>query len=241
MVGQPGCRPVREIARFFRDFGETLGRFERYVDGMYATMPDETRERQLVEKARSGDHRAFEELFLSVRDRLLATIRSRLGPAARQGTDPEDVLQASFVRALHSMQRFEWRGDDSFRRWLESIAIHVTLDAVRHQGRRTMLRIDRDVPGDGSSPSKGIRRRERLDRLEVSMKALSPDYRTVLRLARMDGLSIKEIANQMGRSESAVPTRPLRATHQLRQSFGDTESLNLGDEHFEDTGTADGR
>ena len=210
------------------------------MDEMYATMHDETRERQLVEQARSGDQQAFEELCLNLRERLLATIRSRLGVAACQGTDPEDVLQASFARALHSMQRFEWQGDGSFRRWLESIAIHVTLDAVRHQGRRTVLRIDRDLAGDGASPSKGIRRRERLDRLEVSMKALSPDHRTVLRLARMDGLSIKEIAKQMGRSESAVHNLLLRATKQLRQSFGDTESLNLGDGHFEDTGTADG-
>ena len=204
-------------------------------------MHDETREQQLVERARSGDQQAFEELCLGLRERLLATIRSRLGPTARQGTDPEDVLQASLVKALHSMQRFEWRGDGSFRRWLESIAIHVTHDAVRHQGRRTVLRIDRDVPGDGASPSKGIRRRERLDRLEISMKGLSPDYRKVLRLSRMDALSIKEIANQMGRSESAVKNLLLRATKQLRQSFGSTESLNLGDEHFEDTGTADGR
>ncbi len=138
------------------------------------------------------------------------------------------------------MQRFEWRGDGSFLRWLESIAVHVTLDAVRRQGQRTVLRIDRDLPGDGTSPSKIIRRRERLNRLEASMKCLSPDYRTVLRLARMDGLSIKEIAKQMGRSESAVHNLLLRATKQLRQSFGDTESLNLGDGHFEDTGTTDG-
>ena len=210
------------------------------MDEMYATMHDETRERQLVERARSGDQQAFEELCLNLREGLLATIRSRLGAAARQGTDPEDVLQASFVRALHSMQRFEWRGDGSFRRWLESIVIHVTLDAVRHQGRRRVLRIDRDLKGDGSSPSKGMRRGERLDRLEVSMKALSPDYQTVLRLSRMDGLSIKEIANQMDRSQSAVKNLLLRATKQLRQSFGDTESLNLGDEHFDDARTADG-
>lgn len=73
------------------------------------------------------------------------------------------------------------------------------------------------------------------------MKGLSPDYRTVLRLVRMDGLSIKEIAKQMGRSESAVHNLLLRATRQLRQSFGDTESLNLGDGHFEDTRTTDGQ
>ena len=240
MVAQPGDLPTTETERFIRNFGESFGRLERYVDEMYATMNDETRERQLVERARSGDKQAFEELCLNLRERLLATIRSRLGAAARQGTDPEDVLQGSFLRALHSIQRFEWRGEGSFRRWLESIAIHVTLDTVRHQGRRAVLRIDRDLTGDGTSPSKGIRRRERLDRLEVSMNALSPDYRTVLRLARMDGLSIKEIAKQMGRSESAVHNLLLRATKQLRLSFGDTESLNLGDGHFEDTGTADG-
>ena len=207
---------------------------------MYTTMHDETHQRQLVRRAQGGDRQAFEELTEGLRERLLATIRGRLGPAACQGTDAEDVLQASFVKALHSIERFEWRGDGSFRRWLESIAIHVTLDAVRRQGRRTVLRIDRDLTGDGASPSKGIRRRERLDRLEVSMKALSPDYRTVLRLCRMDGMPIKEIAEQMGRSESAVHNLLLRATKQLRQSFGDTESLNLGDGHFEDTGTTDG-
>ncbi len=103
-----------------------------------------------------------------------------------------------------------------------------------------MLKIDRDIKGEGTSPSKGIRRQERLERLEQAMETLSPDYRTVLKLARMDGLPIKEIAKQMGRSESAVHNLLLRATKQLRQSFGDTESLNLGDGHFEDTETADG-
>ena len=72
------------------------------------------------------------------------------------------------------------------------------------------------------------------------MKVLSPDHRTVLRLSRMEGLSIKEIADQMDRSESAVKNLLQRAIKQLRQSFGDTESLNLGDAHFLDTGTEDG-
>ena len=73
------------------------------------------------------------------------------------------------------------------------------------------------------------------------METLSPDYRTVLRLSRMDGLSVKEIAVQMGRSESAVKNLLLRATKQLKLSFGDTESLNLGDGHFDDSGTTDAR
>ncbi len=123
---------------------------------MYTIMNDNTQEQRLVERAQNGDHQALEELYLAARDRLLATIRKRIGSATRQVVDPEDVLQASFVRALHSVQRFEWQGEDSFHRWLVSIATHVTLEMVRHQGRRTMLRIDRDIKDDGTSPSKGI-------------------------------------------------------------------------------------
>ncbi len=206
---------------------------------MYTIMNDNTQEQRLVERAQNGDHKALEELYLGARDRLLATIRKRIGSATRQVVDPEDVLQASFVRALHSVQRFEWQGEGSFHRWLVSIATHVTLDMVRHQGRRTMLRIDRDIKDDGTSPSKGIRRQERLERLEQAMETLSPDYRTVLKLSRMDGLSIKEIAEQMDRSQSAIKNLLLRATRQLRLSFGDTVSLNLGERHFDDKGAAD--
>jgi len=206
---------------------------------MYTIMNDNTQEQRLVERAQNGDHQALEELYLGARDRLLATIRKRIGSATRQVVDPEDVLQASFVRALHSVQRFEWQGEGSFHRWLVSIATHVTLDTVRHQGRRTMLRIDRDIKDDGASPSKGIRRQERLERLEQAMETLSPDYRIVLKLSRMDGLSIKEIAEQMDRSQSAIKNLLLRATRQLRLSFGDTVSLNLGERHFDDKGAAD--
>ena len=79
MASQPGCRPVREIARFIRDFGESFGRLERYMDEMYATMHDETRERQLVERARSGDQQAFEELCLRHSNKTAESASSRSG------------------------------------------------------------------------------------------------------------------------------------------------------------------
>ena len=150
------------------------------------------------------------------------------------------MLQDTFVRAFHSLARFEWRGEDSLCRWLESIATHVALDEARHQGRRKLLQIDRDIKGPGPSPSKGIRRQERFERLRKSMETLSQDYQTVLKLSRMEGLPLKEVARRMDRSESAVKNLLLRATRQLKQSFGDTESLSLGNGHFEDTGEPDG-
>lgn len=208
---------------------------------MNIAMLDEARERQLVERVQKGDRGALEEVFAALRERLLATIRTRMSPGVRQRIDPEDVLQDTFIRAFHSFGRFEWRGEDSLRRWLEAIATHVALDVARHEGRRKVLQIDRDIKGRDPSPSRAMRRQERFERLRESMETLSQDYQTVLKLSRMERLPVKEIAQRMGRSESAVKNLLLRATRQLRQTFGDTESLNLGDEHFEDRGERDGR
>ena len=201
-------------------------------------MPDDTRAREKVERARNGDSQAFAELFEPLRQQLLATIRRRLSPAIRQRIDPEDVLQDSFVRGLHSFSRFEWQGEDSLGRWLDTIATHVTLDVVRHHGRRKALRLDRDLEGDGAPPSRAMRRQERLERLQNSLKTLSPDHRTVLELSRMQELSIREIAERMRRTESAVKNLLLRATRKLRESFGDTASLGLdiGSSHEKEVG-----
>lgn len=208
---------------------------------MYTIMPDETRAREKVERARNGDSQAFAELFEPLRQQLLATIRRRLSPAIRQRIDPEDVLQDTFVRGLHSFSRFEWQGEDSLRRWLEAIATHVTLDVVRYQGRRKTLRLDRDLKGDGVPPSRAMRRQERRERLQNSLQTLSPDHRMVLELSRMQELSIREIAERMGRTESAVKNLLLRATRKLRESFGDTASLGLDDGSSQEKGDGDGQ
>ena len=63
--------------------------------------------------------------------------------------------------------------------------------------------------------------------MRVGADALSPDYRTVIQLARIEGLKVREIAKRMGRSESAVKNLLLRAMKQLRDTFPDTESLGL--------------
>ena len=208
---------------------------------MRAIMPDETRARDLVERARHGDLQAFAELFEPLRPRLLASIRTRLSPAIKQRIDPEDVLQDTYVRSLHSLSRFEWRGEDSFGRWLEAIASHVALDVVRHEGRRPALYLEQDVQGDCAAPSRGLRRKERQERLIKALRTLSPDHQTVLELSRMEGQSIRVIAERMERSESAVKNLLLRATRKLRESFGDTKSLGLDGGSSRETEVDDGR
>ncbi len=196
---------------------------------MKLVMVEEKRERQLADDAIQGNRQAFEELYTSFQERLLAMIRTQMSPSLAQRLDPEDVLQETFIRALRSVKDFEWQGGDSFCRWLEGIATHLVLTAANRQSVKRELHIQRDPEADQVSPSRDMRRDERFERLRKSIESLSPDYRTVLRLSRLEGLTTKEIAKRMERSPSAIKNLLLRATKQLRQTFGDTESLHLGD------------
>jgi RNA polymerase sigma factor (sigma-70 family) len=78
-----------------------------------------------------------------------------------------------------------------------------------------------------------------LDRLEQAVQALSPDHREVVRLARIEGLQVDEIAKRLGRTPSAVKNLLLRALKELKKSFGDTESFRLPQRPPKDEGVAD--
>jgi len=181
----------------------------------------------LLDRARSGDRRAFDELVELHRPRLEALIESRLGKEIRRAVEPGDVLQETLLRAFSSIARFDPRGSGSFLRWLGGITEHVILNFARKAGHEAVLPLEQDLPGGGVSPSKALRRGERFDRLEDALARLSPEHRQVIVLARVEGLTTGEIAARMDRSEGAVRHLLIRALRSLRASFGDTESFHL--------------
>jgi len=181
----------------------------------------------LVQKAQAGDRDAFDHLARQVEPRLDALVRSRMSKEMRAALEPADVLQETLLRAHGAIARFRWDGDDSLLRWLGAIAENVILNVTKRLARRPALRLERDVAAAGASPSKALRREERFDRLEEALRGLSADHRTVIRLSRLEGLPVRDIAARLGRSEAAVKNLLLRALKALRASFGDTESLGL--------------
>lgn len=191
--------------------------------------PDTT---DLIDRARRRDQAAFDELASLARERLLDHIRFQMGMKLREKLDFEDVLQEVLLRAFTSVEYFKGQDGESFRRWLEGIARNV----IRSHGRRRRgtreIGIPHDLPDGAVSPSRAQRRQERFERLSTSVEALPPDYRTVIRLARIEGLRISEVAERMNRTPSAVKNLLLRAMRDLRESFGDTESFGLPDRHL---------
>ena len=180
----------------------------------------------LVEKAQRQDREAFQDLVEKYRDPLDKYVRLRLGAHFLRHVDVEDVLQETSARAFEGIARFEWRGNGSLLRWMKGIAERVILKLARRQ-RRDVLYLDHDVAAQDVSPSKAMRRDERFDRFQEALDTLSPDYREVVDLARLQGLGVKEIARRMNRSPKSVAHLLSRALKKLKEAFGETESLSL--------------
>jgi RNA polymerase sigma-70 factor (ECF subfamily) len=182
----------------------------------------------LVRKAQEGDRRAFDEIVGRYRSRLETQVRARLGERLRSVVEVDDVLQDVFTIAYSSISRLQWRDEESFYRWLGGIAEHLIWNLSQKKGLG-QLRLDREVPASGISPSRGLRREERFERLEKALEDLTPEQRRAVVLARIDGLKVQEIAARMDRSTEAVKKLLARAVLRLRRSFGDTESFHLPD------------
>ncbi len=199
---------------------------------MKALMVEQDATRNLVDRAKGGDRSAFDELIGKVRSRLQDTIQSwmrfRIGPLL----NVQEVLQETFVRAFQSIGHFEWTHDDAFFRWLCGIAKRTLAQAAQDHRKAKDKQATTSFGGvanSGPTQSRAMQRNERFDRLEQSLEKLRPEQQQVLILSRIEGLTVKEIANRLDRSPRTVKYLLACALRELKKHFGDTESFHLPD------------
>jgi len=211
------------------------------MSDMKVLMNEKDSTRILITQAQDGNRSAFESLVEGYRIRVESFVRVRLGDHLKPQADVEDILQETFLRAFNSIKRFRWQGEESFIRWLNGIAEHVILKLASRMQRQQKLYIDNiaSVSGD-ESLSKAARRNERFDRLQKALDGLSPKYREVILLARIEGLKVQEIAERMNKTPNAVLLLISRALAKLKERFGETESLHLPPRRLDEQGSDNG-
>jgi RNA polymerase sigma-70 factor (ECF subfamily) len=168
-----------------------------------------------VERARAGDLAAFETLVARHRDVVFRVAARVVGEH-----DADDVSQDAFLRAFHRLHRFH--GTAPFRAWLLQIAHNAALD---HLARRHDDRYERggftdggaasDLPSPDKPPAERLDVRERTERLEQKLRALSPERRIALVLRDVEGFSYAEIAEITDTPVATVKTRLHRARNDL--------------------------
>src|SRR6201999_928877 len=92
-------------------------------------------EQELIERARSGDTGAFNEVVLAYRKRILGTISRLIG----RPEDVEDVAQEVFVRLYYSLDQL--RAPEVFEPWLYRLTVNAAYDYLRRKKRRAESRM----------------------------------------------------------------------------------------------------
>jgi len=167
----------------------------------------EADERLLIEAAQR-DPACFAELYENHFERVYAFVVRRVGNRA----ETEDLTAEVFHHALANLQRFEWRGIP-FAAWLFRIAANLISDRWQRAGREVTDDAALAEAQASTAEIKDVERRATLFRLVDTLPA---EQRRVVVLRFVEEKSIKEVAQQIRKSEGAVKQLQFRALTTLR-------------------------
>jgi RNA polymerase sigma-70 factor (ECF subfamily) len=176
-------------------------------------------DRDLVERARQGDVRAFEMLVVKYRRR----VERLIGRMVRDADLVQDIAQESFIRAYRAMPQF--RGDSAFYTWLYRIAVNTAKKALVELKRDPVIaesarggrddddetsRVENEL-SHGETPEAVLASKEIAATVNAAIDALSDELRQAVTLREIEGLSYEEIADVMNCPIGTVRSRIFRA------------------------------
>ena len=131
--------------------------------------------------------------------------------------EADDVLQTTYLRAFEALRAGAFRGESRLETWLYRIVTHAAFDSRRSHRRRERLA---EHDPDAQQAPERMEASVELGELRTALQALPEDQRTALVLKELQGLSGREVAEVMERSEGAVEQLLVRARAALRERFG---------------------
>jgi len=196
-------------------------------------------EEEFVQRAAAGDEAALRRLLLAHHDQLAATIARQLPDDLRRTISADDVLQEAYLVVFRKIRVFEPGQPGGFHAWLTTIAEHRLADLIKGHRRakrgggltQAELRVGNDdsavidmlqmLAANSRTPSRKARMDEAMAAVQAALENLKEDNREALSLRYLEGLSVAEMAERMGRSEGAVHMLCTRGLQSLREELGD--------------------
>ena len=179
-------------------------------------------EQELIERARSGDASAFNQMVLAYRKRILGTISRLIG----RPEDVEDVAQEVFVRLYYSLDQL--RTAEVFEPWLYRLTVNASYDYLRRVKRRSESRMadlseQQVMIADSIAGSKQQDQEQHRGQIREFMNALfehvSEEDRLLLTLKEVEGLSLKELEKIYEVNENALKVRLFRARQRVLKAY----------------------
>jgi RNA polymerase sigma-70 factor, ECF subfamily len=179
-----------------------------------ARMIREDAEERLLVEAAQKDPAEFAALYDIHFERIYAFVARR----TRDRDKAEDLTSEVFHKALANLKTYTWTGAP-FAAWLFRIAANAVFDQTKRSARELL-----SVPGNASDPPEPSGGPEQEDaevraRLFRLVEKLPAEQRSVVFGRFVEQQSIREIAQQLGKSEGAVKQLQFRALEKLRSQM----------------------
>ena len=172
----------------------------------------------IVSRAQKGDPEAFGELYDLYADTVFRYVHFRAGSRSQA----EDLTSETFVRALRRIGSVSWQGRD-FGAWLITIARNLVADHYKSARYRleisTADMLDADRAEEG--PENGVLDAMSSVTLIEAVKELNPEQQECIVLRFLQGFSVTETAQAMGKNEGTVKALQYRAIRTLGRLLPD--------------------
>lgn len=184
---------------------------------------------ELLQKARTGNAEAFEQLFQFYRDTLGQIVALRMDPHLSSRIDASDIIQEAYVVAAKRFPDYLECQSVSFRVWLRQIIQDQLLMAYRRHVRADRRSVYREIPlpeqssvalveqltTKGPAPSQQIARAEQIRQVRAALGQLVNEDREILLMRHFEQLSYNEIGYILHLESAAARKRYGRALIRL--------------------------
>lgn len=176
----------------------------------------------LIERARTGDDAAFNQIVLAYRKRVFGTISRLIG----RPEDVEDVAQEVFLRLYYSLDQL--RAPEVFEPWLYRLTVNAGYDYLRRRKRRhesLMADLSEQQLIAADSAAGGKQDKDRREAAEVRefvqalLSEVSEEDRILLTLKEVEGLSLRELEQIYQVNENALKVRLFRARQRVLKAY----------------------
>jgi RNA polymerase sigma-70 factor (ECF subfamily) len=185
------------------------------------SMPDESNVdiAKLVQQAQNGRRDAVTELYRHFAPKIFRYLVRRL-PSTQ---DAEDVMGEVFVNMVEGLPTYNSTGAP-FEAWLYRIASHRTVDFYRRNKRVQNEEISDMLSDNEDEPEEQLITQQNIEAMREAIQQLSEEHQTILILRFIERKTHEEVAQAIGKSESAVRTAQFRALSQLAELLGQTKA-----------------
>ncbi len=176
---------------------------------------------QLIEQFQSGNTAVFDTLFTRYQKRTYRLVQ-RFVP---NHEDALDITQDAFIRAYQGLSDF--KSQCQFYSWLYRITVNLCIDFLRKKARSEVMVYESDESDElpmanvpdlrSDSPAKAVENKELRAQIQKAIRQLPPKQRQIFILRHWDGLSLKDIAAAIGRSDGTVKAHLFHAHRNLRK------------------------